>query len=322
MLKMILRRVLILIPQLLIISIIAFILGAMMPGDALSGMIDPGISEEARQKQREALGLDKPLPARYLDWGGGILRGDFGQSFLHRRAVSELVRERAANSFFLALATLVLTYSLAIPLGVLAGRFSGTFVDKGVLLYVFFALAMPTMVLGIFMIIVFAFGLGWFPPRGSVDALVLAMGSPWEVFLSRAHRMVLPAATGAIVGTVGTVFMLRANIIERMHADYAVFARAKGLPEGAVFRMHVLRNSLIPVAAGFGFAISGLLTGQLFIEQIFHYPGMGLLFFQAVRAQDFAVANAVILIFAALAALGMLLSDVFLMLVDPRIKVE
>ncbi|MCL1844918.1 MAG: ABC transporter permease [Defluviitaleaceae bacterium] len=318
---MILRRFLILIPQLVIISIIAFILGAMMPGDALSGMIDSGLSEEARQEQRAKLGLDKPLPARYVGWAGGILQGDFGQSFAHRRAVSELIRERAANSFSLALLTLVLTYGIAIPLGVLAGRFSGSFVDKGVLLYVFVALAMPTMVLGIFMIMTFAFGLGWFPPRGSVDAIVLAEGAWWEILLSRLHRLILPTSTAAIVGTVGIIFMLRANIIERKHADHATFARAKGVPEGAVFRRHVFRNSLIPVAAGLGFAISGLLTGQLFIEQIFHYPGMGSLFFSAVRAQDFAVANAVILIFAALSALGMMLSDIFVMLADPRVRV-
>ncbi|MCL2356862.1 MAG: ABC transporter permease [Defluviitaleaceae bacterium] len=319
--KMILKRVLILIPQLIIISIITFTLGAMMPGDALSGMIESGVCEEARQKQRELLGLNKPLPARYVDWAGGIMRGDFGQSFTHRRAVSELIRERAANSFALALLTLILTYSIALPLGVLAGRFSGTLIDKGILLYVFIALAMPTMVLGIFMLMTFAFGLGWFPPRGSVDAIIVAEGSLGEILLNRLYRLILPASTAALVSTVGIIFMLRANIIERKNADFAVFARAKGVPEGTVFRRHILRNSLIPVAAGLGFAISGLLTGQLFIEQIFHYPGMGSLFFSAVRAQDFAVANAIIIIFASLSALGMMLSDIFVMLADPRVRV-
>jgi peptide/nickel transport system permease protein len=322
MLKMIIRRVLILIPQLFIISVVAFILGALMPGDALSGMIDPGISAEARARQREALGLDEPLVVRYFDWAGGILRGDFGQSFTHRRAVTQVIGERVANTFWLSLMTLVLTYALAIPLGITAGRFKGTLVDKLIMFFIFVALAMPTLVLGILMILFFSFHLGWFPSSGSVNAIVLAGGDAWQIFLNRVQHMLLPTITGAILGTVGIIFMLRANIIERTYAEYVTLARAKGVPEGAIFRRHVLRNSIIPVAAGFGFAISGLLTGQVFIEKIFHYPGMGQLFFQAISARDFAVVNAIIIIFSALSAFGMLLSDIFLTIADPRIRIE
>ncbi|MDR0272103.1 MAG: ABC transporter permease [Clostridiales bacterium] len=317
---MIIRRILILIPQLIIISILVFILGAMMPGDALSGMIDPGVSAEVRELQREKLGLNDPLAVRYVRWIGGIVRGDFGESFIHRRPVLEVIGERMANTFFLSLAILVLTYTIAIPLGVLSGRYSGTVVDKAILFYVFVSLAMPTMVLGILMILFFSFYLGWFPSSGSVDAIVLAKGSAGEILANRLHHMVLPAATGALVGMVGVVFMLRANIIDRAFSDYVTLARSKGVPEGAVFRRHILRNSLIPVAAGFGFAISGLLTGQLFIERIFQYPGMGHLFFSSVKAQDFAVVNAIILIFSALTALGMLISDILLSITDPRIR--
>jgi peptide/nickel transport system permease protein len=233
-----------------------------------------------------------------------------------------VIGERVANTFWLSLMTLVLTYAIAIPLGVAAGRFKGTIVDKSIMFFIFVALAMPTLVLGILMILFFSFHLGWFPSGGSVNAIVLAGGDAWEIFLNRVHHMILPATTGAILGTVGIVFMLRANIIERTYSEYVTLARSKGVPTSVIFRRHILRNSLIPVAAGFGFAISGLLTGQLFIEQIFHYPGMGLLFFQSIRAQDFAVVNAIIIIFSALAALGMLISDILLTIADPRIRIE
>lgn len=351
--KMIVRRVLVLIPQLFIISLVTFALGVMMPGDALSGMIDPSLSPEAIQNQRELLGLDDPLPVRYIQWmfgrvaeenvvnddgtfeydadgnivtryrwRGGIIRGDFGQSFTHRRPVTTLIGERVANTFWLSLATMILTYLLAIPLGVLAGRYKGTLVDKGILFYVFVALAMPTLVLSILMILFFAFQLGWFPRGGSVDAMIVGSGDTWAILTNRLYHMVLPAMTGAVLGTIGIIFRLRANIIDRTYSEYVTLARSKGVPTGIIFRRHILRNSLIPVAAGFGFAISGLLMGQLFIEQIFQYPGMGLLFFQSVMARDFAVVNAIIIIFSMLSALGMLISDILLTIVDPRIRIE
>ena len=322
MVKMIVRRILILIPQLFIISILTFTLGVMMPGDALSGLIDPSVGAEARQRQREQLGHDDPLQQRYVRWIGGIVRGDFGESYAHRRPVMEIISERAANTFWLSLAILILTYAIAVPLGVLAGRYNGTFIDKIIMFYVFVALAMPTLVLGILMIIFFSFHLGWFPSGGSVDAIVLAGGKTGEILLNRLYHMVLPAVTGALVGTVGIVFMLRANIIDRAYSEYVTFARSKGVPTGVIFRKHILRNSLIPVAASFGFAISGLLTGQLFIEKIFQYPGMGHLFFSSISTRDFAVANALIIIFAVLTAIGMFISDILLSITDPRIRIE
>ncbi|MCL2199078.1 MAG: ABC transporter permease [Defluviitaleaceae bacterium] len=321
--KMILRRVLILFPQLFIISVITFILATVMPGDALSGLVDPSVSREILELERERLGLNDPLPVRYVQWMRGIiLEFDFGQSFTHRRPVTDIIGDRVFNTFLLSTAILVLTYIIAIPLGVLAGRYKGRIIDKIIMLYIFTALAMPTLVLCILMILFFAFNLGWFPSSGSVNAIVLAGGDAWEIFVSRLHHLVLPAFTGAILGTVGIVFMLRANIIDRTYSEYVTLARSKGVPTGVIFRRHILRNSLIPVAAGFGFAIAGLLMGQFFIESMFMYPGMGMLFVQSVNARDFAVVNAIIIIFSVLTALGMLLSDIFLMIVDPRIRVE
>jgi len=294
-----------------------------MPGDALTGLVDPTLRPADIQSQRELLGLDDPLPIRYANWISGIIfEGDFGQSFTHRRSVTEVIGDRVANTFWLSLVILILTYLIAIPLGILAGRFGGKWPDKAIMFYVFVALSMPTLVLGILMILTFAFNLGWFPASGSVNAIVMAQGTNWDILLNRLHHMVLPAMTGALLSTIGIIFMLRANIVDRTASEYVKLARSKGVPTRVIFNKHILRNSIIPVTAGIGFAIAGLLMGVLFIEQIFLYPGMGSLFFQSIVARDFAVVNALILLFSALTAAGMLISDILLTIVDPRIQIQ
>jgi peptide/nickel transport system permease protein len=321
--KMLLRRILILIPQLFAITILVFILATAMPGDALSGLIDPTLSPETIANQRVVLGLDDPLPVRYLEWISGIIfEGDFGRSFTHRRSVNDLIGERVFNTFWLSLVILILQYLIAIPLGILAGRFRGKPLDKAIMFYVFLAMSMPTLILGILMIFLFAFRLGWFPSSGSVNAIVVAGGNTFEILINRLHHMVLPAMTGALLGTVGIILRLRANIIDRTHSEYVTMARSKGVPTGVIFRRHILRNSLVPVAATIGFAIAGLFMGILFIEMIFRYPGMGMLFFDSINTRDFAVVNALVLIISALTAVGMFISDVALMIVDPRIRIE
>ena len=321
--KMIVRRFLILIPQLLLISIVVFLLANFMPGDALSGLVDPTLTAEDIQRQREILGLNDPLPVRYYNWITGIIfEGDFGQSYGHKRAVTDVIGDRVSNTFWLSLTMLVLTYIIAIPLGILAGRFGGKWQDKAIMFYVFVAMSMPTLVLGILMILTFSFNLGWFPARGSADAIVLSYGTNWDIFLNRLHHMTLPAVTGALLSTVGIIFMLRANIIDRTASEYVKLARSKGVPTRVIFNKHILRNSIIPVTAGVGFAIAGLLMGVLFIEQIFGYPGIGALFFESIGRRDYAVVNALILMFAALTAVGMLISDILLTIVDPRIQIQ
>jgi len=321
--KMILRRFLILIPQLLCISVLVFILGTLMPGDALSGLVDPTLKPEDIQAQRELLGLDDPLPVRYFNWISKIVfEGDFGQSYTHKRAVSDVIGERASNTFWLSLVILILTYLIAIPLGILAGRYGGKWPDKAIMFYVFVALSMPTLVLGILMILTFSFNLGWFPSSGSVNAIVMSQGTNMEILMNRLYHMVLPAMTGALLGTISIIFMLRANIIDRTASEYVKLARSKGVPTRVIFNKHILRNSIIPVTAGIGFAIVGLLMGVLFIEQIFGYPGMGSLFFQSILARDYSVVNALIILFSTLTATGMLISDILLTIVDPRIQVQ
>jgi peptide/nickel transport system permease protein len=322
--KTVLRRALILIPQLIAISIIIFILAALMPGDAITGRISPDLPLAEMERLREVLGLNDPLPVRYFEWITNIiLHQDFGMSFQHMRPVTEVIGERLWITFFLSLFTLILTYLIAIPLGVAAGRRSGTLLDKGILVYTFVALSMPSLILGILMIFWFSpIGFGWFPMGGSVDPFVFAHGTAGEILRSRMYHMILPSVTGALVSVVGIIFMLRSNIIDRKSADYVVFARSKGVPTRTIFSKHIFRNSLVPIAANFGLVVVGMFMGAIFIERIFHIPGIGTLFLDSIQIRDFPVANALIIFFAALNALGVLLSDIILSIIDPRIRIQ
>ena len=317
------RRLLILIPQLLFISIFIFILQVNMPGDAFNRIIDPTLPLEEIQRLRDDMGLNDPMLVRYGNFMSGLVRGDFGMSFLHFRPVSEVIGERIWVTFFLSLYTVVLIYLIAIPLGIIAGRRSGTIIDKSILIYLFVATAMPTVVLAILMMFWFSpVGLGWFPLGGAVDAFVYGWGTNFEIFINRIYHMTLPAITGALLGTISIVFMLRANIIERKASDYVIFARSKGVPTRTIFSKHILRNSIIPIAAFIGMVITGLFGGSIFIERIFQIPGIGLLFLDSINLRDFPVANVIILFFAAMTALGVLLSDIILSIVDPRIRIK
>ncbi|MCL1995805.1 MAG: ABC transporter permease [Defluviitaleaceae bacterium] len=321
--KTILRRFLVLIPQLFLISVVMFVLAVNMPGDALSGMLDPNLPLATIEQMREDMGLNLPWYQRYINWVGGMLVGDFGRSTAHMQPVLDVIGERIWNTFSLGVYSLFLTYLIAIPLGVLAGKHSGTALDKAIITYAFVALAMPTLVLGIVMIFLFSpIGLGWFPLGGSVSAVVLSTGTPFEIFLNQLHHRTLPAISLSLVSTITIIFMLRANVIDRKASDYVTLARSKGVPSRTIFGKHILRNSLVPVASHIGLAIAFTFGGAVFIEMIFSYPGMGTLFLDSINRRDFPVANVIVMFFAFLTALGVLLSDIILTIVDPRIRIR
>jgi len=321
--KTVLRRILILIPQLIGISVFIFFLAKQMPGDALMGLIGPDIHPLEIEAMRERMGINDPWPVQYVRWMSGIVRGDFGQSTAHHRAVTEVIGDRIGITFTLSLMTMLLTYTIAIPLGIIAGRYSGKIIDRAILIYTFTAMAFPTVVLAILMLYWFSpIGTGWFPLTGTVDPFIFAYGTQFEIFRSRLYHLSLPAITGALVSVVGIIFMLRANIIDRKSSDYVTFARSKGVPSRTIFGKHILRNSLIPIASNIGLVIAGLFSGSFFIERVFGVQGMGMLFLNSIERRDYPVVNAMIMMFAFFTAMGILLSDIILSIVDPRIRIK
>lgn len=319
--KMIFRRFLLMIPQLLILSILVFLLAEMMPGDALTGMIDPNISPAQVQAMREKLGLDRPVFEKYTDWITKILfHGDFGRSFKYKLPVLELIGGRIWNTLWMSLYTTFLTYTIGITLGVVAGRNENTFKDRLIGIYSFLSMALPSFVLGLLMIWLFGYTLDWFPTRGTV-ASGLEPGTI-EYLLSKLHHIVLPGTMLALIGPAGTIQFLRASIIDAKTEDYVRTARAKGVPEKVVYRKHILRNSILPIASTFGYTITGLFSGAIITETVFTYQGMGYLFFEAVQGRDFTVMTTLILFSGFLTLLGGLLSDIIMIFVDPRIRLQ
>ncbi|SHJ35163.1 oligopeptide ABC transporter permease [Lutispora thermophila] len=319
--KTILRRVLLMIPQLFILSIIVFALGKAMPGDPFTGLITPDMDPAVIERLREEAGLNDPIPVQYKNWIVRILRdGDFGRSYTYKMPVTKLIGKRAANTLWLSLLTVILTYLIAIPLGIYAGRYNGSKFDKAVMVYNFISYAIPRFILGLLLLLFFGYRLKWVPTTGSVD-LGLEPGT-LDYFLSRLHHMILPAITSAILGTIGIVQYLRNEIIDAKTQDYVKTARSKGVPTNKVYTHHIFRNSLLPIAAFFGFTITGLLGGSVFIETIFTYPGMGELFVSAISSRDYSVINSLVLLFGFLTLLGSLLSDIIMTIVDPRIRIE
>ena len=318
--KTIVRRVLIMIPQLIALSLLIFIMAKFMPGDPFTGMISPETDPNRLDELRELAGLNDPWYEQYARWMVNAVQGDFGKSYTYKVQVSALIGERALNTFWLSLLSVVLLYLLAIPLGVLAGRFQDTFLDKTIVLYSFITYAIPTFVLSLLFLFFFGYKLHWFPTIGSVDIKYDAgtFGYLW----SKIYHMMLPALTYAILATTTVIQFLRSEIIDSKSMDYVRTARSKGIPIRKVYSRHIFRNSLLPIAAFFGFTITGLLGGSIFIETIFGYPGMGQLFISSILSRDYSVITALVMLYGFLTLLGSLLSDIIMSIVDPRIRIE
>lgn len=318
--KFTVRRIFVMIPQVILLSIIIFILAKMMPGDALSGLIDPNIDPATIEAKREALGLNNPWYVQYWDWIKNAVQGDLGQSFQFKMPVSEIIGQRLTNTFWLALLTLIITYLIAIPLGITSGRFNDTWGDRLITGYTYVGFGMPLFIFALVMLWIFGFKLGWFPSGGSVKP-GLDPGS-FEYIVSKFKHMLLPALSAALIATVGTVQYLRSEIIDIKQKDFIQTARAKGASESRVYNRHILRNSLLPIAAFFGYEITGLIGGSIFIENIFSYPGIGQLFLGSINIRDYTVVTSCVLLFGIAAILGSLLSDIILSIVDPRIRIK
>ncbi len=319
--KFILRRLLVMIPQLFVLSILVFALAKEMPGDALTGRaMDPSADPKLIEEQRERLGLNDPIPTQYVRWIKNVAQGDFGVSTIHKIQVTDLLGERLGNTITLSLAILILTYLIAIPLGVISGRWNNSWMDRIITLYNYLGYATPLFIFALIMLFVFGFQLALFPTGGSVDPQVT--DGTFAYYMSKLNHLMLPAICGALIGTVSTVQYLRSEIIDTKIKDFVRTARAKGVPESRIYSKHILRNSFLPIAAFLGYEITGLIGGSIFLESIFSYPGLGQLFMQSITQRDFSVITSLVMLTGFATLLGTLLSDIILSIVDPRIRIH
>ena len=319
--KFTVRRILIMIPQVIALSLIVFILAQFMPGDALTGLIDPQITGERLNEMRKELGLNDPWHKKYAKWVTGIItEGDLGRSYTYKAPATSIIWERLKNTFWLSLASIVFMYLIALPLGILSGRYHGSWIDQAISGYTYLGFGTPLFIFGLVMLWIFGYSLGWFPTGGSV-----APGSvtgTWDYALSKFKHLLLPSISIALISTVSTVQYLRNEIVDTKQQDFVLTARAKGASENRVYNKHILRNSLLPIAAFLGYDIVGLIGGTVFIEMIYSYPGMGRLFLESIVSRDSALITALVLLYGIAAIIGTLLSDIILSIVDPRIRIK
>lgn len=319
MIKLILRRLLGMIPMLFLISIVVFMLAKAMPGDSFTGEIDPNnTNPEYIEEMREKTGYYDPVYIQYGRWIGDFVQGDFGKSTRYKIPVSDLILQKLPNTIFLALTSLVITYVLAFLMGMYSGRRPYSLGDNLIAVFNYAGLAIPSFVAGVFAIYYFAFGLNWFPFAGSVDIELVKGTVPY--WLSRFHHVFLPAVVLGIFATAQYTQFLRNDLIENSRRDFVRTARAKGTPMRRIYNVHILRNSIIPLITFLGFDIAALLSGAVITEKIFTYPGIGLLFLDSVTSRDIPTMMAITMMLSFLVLFGNLLADILYGVVDPRIR--
>lgn len=321
--KYLLKRLILMIPVLLGITIISFGVMKMAPGDPTSLVTDlnPNMNEEAIKRIRAHYGLDQPWYVQYFKWLRNMLMLDFGRSFApDNRPVIDKILERIPITILLNVISMVLILTVAIPIGVMSAVKQNSLFDRGTTVFVFLGFAVPTFWLALLLMILFGVKLEWLPISG-FRSLNYASLSPVGQVLDIAKHLILPIFVSAFGGLAGMSRYMRSNMLEVIRQDYITTARAKGLDERTVIFKHALRNALLPVVTLLGLSVPGLIGGSVIFETIFAIPGMGQLFYQSVMMRDYPTIMGILVIGAVLTLLGNLVADLCYSVADPRIRV-
>ncbi|BEP58780.1 MULTISPECIES: ABC transporter permease [unclassified Variovorax] len=314
MLKFILRRVLQLVPVLVLLSMLVFLLVHLVPGDPIEVLMGEGNSDPVVEAQMRAkYGLDRSLPAQYITWIGNVVSGDFGTSISTKRPVLEMIAERFPATLTLAFSSALLAVLIAIPLGITAALFRNTAVDFLAMGSALIGISVPSFWFAILLILVFAQYLGLLPSMGY---------APFSQPLDALRHLILPTLVLGTAMAANITRLVRAEVIEQLGRDYVRTARAKGAPENMVIGLHVLKNAMIPTVTLIGIQFSGLLEGAVIAETIFAWPGLGKLAVSAVAERDYPMIQGIVLVMATVCMLVNLLVDLSYRLLDPRVKLH
>ncbi len=308
----IIRRLLQMVPVLLLVTLIAFSLMHLMPGDPVAAMLGPEATPEAVATLRHELGLDRPIIMQYVDWLGNALRGDFGRSIVNRQSVSELIAQRLPVTLQIGLSAMLLSLIVAIPIGILSALRRNSVEDQLSRFIAILGIAIPNFVIGILLILVFSVALRWLPPSGYTGLL----DNP----LQSLKLTILPALTLSAAMAAVTMRQVRSSLLEVMEQDYIRTARSKGLSEYAIISGHALKNALIPVVTILAMQVAILFGGSVIVETIFAIPGIGRLVVTAIFAHDYPIVQAVVLLMGFIVTVFNLLADLSYAFLDPRIK--
>jgi ABC-type dipeptide/oligopeptide/nickel transport system permease component len=298
-----------LLPVLLGISIVSFGLIQLTPGDPARMILGNKASAEAVEAVRERMGLNEPVLQQYGNYMLNLVQGDLGESLRYQQPVSELILQFLPATSFLALYVIVITVPLTVLLSVLAARNRGRWIDQLIRMMSVLGMTMPVFWLAMLMLRVFSVELGWFPVSGFGTG-----------FVGHLHHLFLPAVSISIYLVPVLVRNLRAALLEEMNADYVVASRSKGLPEGYIFRRHILKNASLPTLNLFGVLITWLIGGTVIVELVYAIPGLGTLMFNAILGRDYSVIQGLTLFYAFATVIITLLTDMLSAWIDPRIE--
>lgn len=298
---------------------LTFILLHLAPGDPVQRLLGPAAEPGQIDAARRTLGLDQPLARQYADWLGRAARGDFGTSIAHGRSAAELLGEAWPATALLVLLSIVLSWTLGIVIGALQANTRRAALDGWASAITVALNAMPGYWLGLVLVMLFTYQLGWLPAFGAagVDAEFLTASGR---FVDRLRHLALPLLTLTLIGLGGTARFSRAAMRELRDAPFLLAARGRGLSESRVVARHQLRNALVPIVTLLGLSLPAVFSGAVFVEAIFAWPGVGQVLVQAVQARDYPVVMAAATISAVLVVAGNLLAEFLVTLADPRTR--
>ena len=335
MFKFIIHRILISFPTVIGVSILAFALIRMVPGDPVLLLIgERGASPEAYEQMQKNLGLDKPLLDQYFTYIGGALKGDLGKSIVSKRSVFKEFADRFPATLELGFLAMLWSTFFGILLGVIAAFRRKTFWDFFVICGSLLGYSMPIFWWGLVLILFFSIGLGWTPVAGRVSAFIeiepvtgfmlidswFVKGGAWSAFLSSLHHLILPSFVLGTIPMAAIARMTRSSLLEVLKEDYVRTAKAKGLDFYGIVFKHAFRNALIPVVTVIGLMFGTILTGAILTETIFAWPGIGRWMVTSVTSRDYPVIQGGILLIAMIIILVNMLVDLSYLLIDPKLR--
>lgn len=309
----VLKRLAIAIPVLILISIGAFILVHLTPGDPADMFITPDMTPDQIELTRQSLGLDKPLVVQYVDWIKNFVTGNMGFSFSDRQPVLDIIVQRLGPTLLLMIVSLIVAYASAIPLGIIAALKKDTLLDRCIIGWTFLNVSFPPFFLGLALIYILAVQLDIFPTGGLTE-----LGSDSDVGDIIAH-LVLPVIVMASQFSANMIRYVRSSVITVMEQNYIRTALSKGLSRKQILYHHVLRNSLIPIVTVIGTDLPKIIGGAVVTEQIFQWPGIGSLTVAAINARDYPVLMAIVILSAVAVLVANFVIDLLYAVIDPRI---
>lgn len=306
MLKYVLKRIVMIIPVVLAVSFIVFFIMDFVPNDPAVVALGDGATEEQLEAYREANGLNDPLIIRYVRYMGGILHGDLGTSYAQKESVWNLFFAKFPNTLRLAIASVVVTVILSIPLGIIAAVKENTWIDTACSTLSFVGLAMPNFWLGLLLIMLFAVNLKLLPATGAVGF----------------KSLILPAITCGTGNMAALTRITRSSMLDVLRQDYLRTARAKGQSESKIITYHAFKNAQIPVVTQIGIQMSTLIGGAVLTERVFAWPGVGAFLVDSIQKSDYEVVTGFVIMLAIFVSVILLIVDVLYAFLDPRIKAQ